>query len=48
VTIPRSITKPNQKIFEIELHGFGDASKEGCCSAIYAVVHHSEGTTTQL
>jgi hypothetical protein len=48
VTIPRSITKPDQKIIAIELHGFGDASKEGCCSAIYAVVHHSEGTTAQL
>ena len=48
VTIPRSITKPNQNILEIELHGSGDTSKEGCCSAIDAVVHHSEGTTTKL
>ncbi|XP_065645500.1 uncharacterized protein LOC136075974 [Hydra vulgaris] len=33
--IPRNITVLNHKIKKIEIHGFGDASKDGCCSAIY-------------
>ena len=45
LTIPRSIPILNKEINGIVLHGFGDASKEGCCSVVYVVVNHSEGTT---
>ena len=50
IWIPRSFTKINQKIKEIEIHGFGDASKVGCCSTIYlvVVVHHDKGTSVNL
>ena len=48
IYVPRSLSICNQKIHEIELHGFGDASKDGCCSAIYLLVKHAGGTTTDL
>ena len=31
-------------MFQIKLHGFGDASEEGCCSAMYILVNHTGGT----
>ena len=43
--IPRSITVLNYIIKKIEIHGFGDASKDGCCSAIYVVVHQGNKVT---
>ena len=42
VLIPRSIPVMNLEITEVQLHGFGDASKNGCCSAIYVVVHQGD------
>lgn len=46
--IPKGLSISNQKIHKIELHGFGNASKDGCCSAIYQLVKHADGTTSGL
>ena len=48
LTVPISLMRQNQKTHGIELHGFGDASKEGCYSAFYAAVKQSKETTIGL
>ena len=40
--VPRSLTSAWIPVTEIELHGFGDASKKGCSAALYAVVKQGE------
>lgn len=47
-TISQFIINANQKIVSVELHEFRDANKDGCCLAIYAVVHHSKWISTKL
>ena len=42
IIVPRSITSARVPVTEIELHGFGDASKKGCSAAVYAVVKQGE------
>ena len=46
--IPRSIPTKYAVINGVELHGFGDASKDGCCSAIYAVVYQGNQVSRGL
>ena len=38
VTVPRSLTKTEEPIESIHLHGFGDASGMGVSAAVYATV----------
>ena len=38
VTVPRSLTKTEEPIESINLHGFGDASGMGVSAAVYATV----------
>ena len=42
VTISRSLTSDHEKVTEVCLHGFGDASNKGCCAAVYAVVKQGD------
>ena len=48
ITIPRSITYVHEKATGITSHGFGDANKKGCSTAIYAVVQQTEKVTQGL
>ena len=34
ITVPRSIVSLQLPLTELKLHGFGDASRKGCCAAI--------------
>ena len=45
IEIPRTITSIQEKIKEIELHLFGDASIIGTSAAVYAVIKQSSSTT---
>ena len=47
-TIPRSLASYHQPIQEITLHGFGDASSNGVCAVIYAVVKQEDGVIQGL
>ena len=42
VTIPRSLTSVHEKVTEVCLHVFGDASNKGCCAAVYPVVKQGD------
>ena len=42
ITIPRSLTSGHEKVTEVCLHAFGDASNKGCCAAVYAVVKNRD------
>ena len=44
ITIPRAIPGLPLKIDYIDIHTFGDASKKGLCTAIYAVVKQGKKT----
>ena len=48
VTVPRSVTLYRENIIRIDLHAFGDASKDGTAAALYAVVHQGSGTSQGL
>ena len=39
LTVPRPLTPHSVPVTGIELHSFGDASSQGVCAAVYAVVH---------
>ena len=47
-TIPRTLAPVHQPISAITLHAFGDASKSGVSSAVYAVVQQGEVKTQGL
>lgn len=38
MTFPRALTPTREEITEIELHAFRDASKDGVCAIVHAVV----------
>lgn len=48
VTVERPIAPHQQPIQEVVLHAFGDASSQGVCAAIYAVVKQEDGMTQKL
>ena len=46
--VPRPIVHHREKVQEVELHSFGDASISGVGAAVYAVVRQESGTTQRL
>ena len=46
--VPRPIVHYREKVQEVELHSFGDASISGVGAAVYAVVRQESGTTQRL
>ena len=46
--IPRAITQYQEEIKEVELHAYGDASKEGVGAVVYSIVRQESGTTQRL
>ena len=46
--VPRSVAIHREKIEEIELHSFGDASENGVAACVYAVVRQAAGTNQGL
>ena len=47
-TVPRPLAPYHQPIQEVTLHGFGDASVNGVCAVVYAVVRQEDGVTQGL
>jgi hypothetical protein len=47
-SVPRSITRHQEEIENVEIHAFSDASIKGFGAAVYSVVHQPSGTTQQL
>lgn len=47
-TIPRPLAPCHQPIQELTLHGFGDASSNGVCAVVYAVVKQEDSVTQGL
>ena len=45
VTLSRPIAQFSEPVNSIELHSFGDASTQGVCAVVYAVVEQESGTT---
>lgn len=48
VTVPRPIAPFQEPVQSLEIHGFGDASSEGLCAAVYTVTRQSSGVTQEL
>ena len=48
VMVTRVLTCAQEQIERIELHGFGDASKNGVCATLHAVVRQSSGVRQGL
>ena len=48
VAVPRSLVKNQEQITKIQLHAFGDASRKGVWTAVYAVVHQPSGVSQGL
>ena len=48
IEVPRSLVPYREAIQAIELHAFGDASGEGTCAAVYAVIQQNQGTVQGL
>lgn len=46
--VPRAIVQHREPVDELELHAFGDASREGVGAAVYAVARQRTGTTQRL
>ena len=46
--VPRSIASYQGPLQEIELHAFGDGSKQSVGAAVYAIVRQQSGTTQRL
>ena len=46
--LPRAITSYQEPLHDVELHSFGDGSKQGVGAAVYAVVRQQSGTTQRL
>ena len=46
--VPRPIVDHPEALESIELHSFGDASKQGVGAAVYAAVRQKSGTTQRL
>ena len=44
----RALTSAREKIERIELHAFGDASKNGVCATVHAVVRQPSGVKQGL
>ena len=42
---PRAIVDYREPVDELELHAFGDASKEGVGAAVYSIVRQQSGVT---
>ena len=45
---PRAIVDYREPVDELELHAFGDASKEGVGAAVYSIVRQQSGVTQRL
>ena len=43
--VARALTCAQEQIEEIELHAFGDASKNGVCATVHAVVRQPSGVS---
>ena len=48
MTVPRPIAPHRERIKEIHLHAFGDASGQGVSAAVYGVSKQDSGTTQML
>ena len=48
VTVLRSLTLEQEEIKEIQLHAFGDASRDGVLATVYAVVRQNSGVNRGL
>ena len=48
VTVPRPIAPFQEPVENLEIHGFGDASGEGLCAAVYTVARQPSGVTREL
>lgn len=48
IDVPRSLVPHREEVQAIDLHAFGDASGQGTCAAVYAVIHQNEGTAQGL
>ena len=48
VRVPRSLAKPEEPIDAIDIHVFGDASREGVSAAVYTVIHQPSGNSKGL
>ena len=48
MTVPRPIVPFQGPVQSLEIYEFGDASGEGLCVAVYAVMQQSSGVTQEL
>ena len=48
VSVPRPIPESKVYVQKMDLHAFGDASKDGVCAAVYSVAHQSSGRSHGL
>lgn len=48
ISVPRALPKHRERISNIELHGFGDASGRGISVAVYAIVSQPSGDSVGL
>ena len=48
IDVQRSLVPHREEVQATDLHAFGDASGQGTCAAVYAVIHQNEGTAQGL